>query len=57
MFLFKSMFIQWLDGTFLGFVNDWKHECDTKTDIPKDLRSRMCLSYQAIEGLRITDMR
>ena len=47
-------YIQWLEDTFLGFMNDWKNECDAKTDLPKDLRSRMCLSYQTIEGLSIT---
>ena len=30
---------------FLGFINDRKKECDAKADIPKDLRSDMCLSY------------
>lgn len=42
---------------FLPFINNRKNECDTKRDIPKDLRGRMCLSYQTIEDLPIISMR
>ena len=45
-----------MQGTFLGLINYWKNEFDTRMDIPKDFKSR--LSYQtAIESFRITGMR
>ena len=57
-------YIWQLKDAFLRFINDQKNECDAKADIPKDLMSydliissRMCLSYQTIEDLRITGMR
>ena len=46
-----------MEDKFLAFINDLKNECDTKRDIPKNLRGRMCLSYQTIEGLPIISMR
>ena len=43
--LFSDWKTPFLDLLMIGKTNVMQ-----KTDIPKDLRSRMCLSYQTIEG-------
>jgi len=45
---------KWLKEDFLAFINNWKEETDNIPHLTQDMKSRLCLSYQTIEGLRIT---
>ena len=44
---------QWLIE-FIKFINEWKAETDQIPDLSQDLKSRLCISYQTIEGIRMT---
>ena len=39
---------------YLEFINSWKAESEQIEIISKEMKSRLCLSYQTIEGIRIT---
>ena len=45
---------QWLKNVYLEFINSWKVESEEIENISKEVKSRLCLSYQTIEGIRIT---
>ena len=45
---------QWLKDVYLEFINSWKAESEQIEIISKEMKSRLCLSYQTIEGIRIT---
>ena len=45
---------QWLKDVYLEFINSWKAESEQIKIISKEMKSRLCLSYQTIEGIRIT---
>ena len=45
---------QWLKDMYLEFTNSWKAESEQIEIISKEMKSRLCLSYQTIEGIRIT---
>ena len=38
---------------YLEFTNSWKAESEQIEIISKEMKSRLCLSYQRIEGIRI----
>ena len=42
-----------MENTFLKYINDWK-ESTVDDKISKDEQAKRCLSYQTIEGIRIT---
>ena len=46
--------LQWLKDVYLEFINSWKVESEQIENISKEVKSRLCLSYQMIEGIRIT---
>ena len=46
--------IAWLRDEFLSFINDWKAEADSHTELSKTERSKLCLSKKTIHGLRMT---
>ena len=46
-------FILLLD-VYFKFINIWKAESEQIEIISKEMKSRLCLSYQTIEGIRIT---
>ena len=45
---------QWLKDVYLEFINSWKAGSEQIEIISKEMKSRLCLSYQTIEGIRIT---
>ena len=45
---------QWLKDVYLELINSWKAESEQIEIISKEMKSRLCLSYQTIEGIRIT---
>jgi len=45
---------EWLKGTFLKYINDWKQETQDLPVLSKEMKNRLCLSHQTIEGIRIT---
>ena len=45
---------QWLKDVYLEFINSWKAKSEQIEIISKEMKSRLCLSYQTIEGIRIT---
>ena len=47
-------FFQWLKNTFLKYINDWQHETKSDSNLPKELQAKRCLSYQTLEGIRMT---
>ena len=41
---------------FLGYINDWEDEVDRIADLSASEKNRLKLSYQTVEGLRITSV-
>ena len=37
------------------FINNWKQDKDNMLNLPKEIKNKFCLSFQTIEGIRITD--
>ena len=52
-FEFSYFMFQWLKDVYLNFINGWKAESEQIENISKEMKSRLCLSYQTIEGIRI----
>eukprot|EP00111_Clytia_hemisphaerica_P019846 TCONS_00058509-protein len=44
----------WLVTTFLKYLNDWEAHCYSIPNLTKIEQSKLCLSHQTLEGLRIT---
>ncbi|XP_065662263.1 uncharacterized protein LOC124811383 isoform X2 [Hydra vulgaris] len=44
----------WLQNTFLTFINNWEEQCQNIPDLSQAEKNRFCLSKQTLEGLRIT---
>ena len=38
----------------MGFLASWEMESESLENVPKDVKQKMCLSRETIEGLRIT---
>ena len=47
------MFVQWLKGTFLEYLNDWDKWVYSNEKIPKGAKKYCTLPDQTIEGLKI----
>ena len=45
---------QWLKDLYLDFIDSWKAESEQIEILSTEMKSRLCLSYQTIEGIRIT---
>uniref|UniRef100_A0A1X7TLV3 Uncharacterized protein n=1 Tax=Amphimedon queenslandica TaxID=400682 RepID=A0A1X7TLV3_AMPQE len=42
---------EWLEETFLGYLNEWKASVISRTDLSKDAQSKLLLSRETQEGL------
>lgn len=51
---FFCFMFQWLKDMYLEFINSWKAKSEQIENISKEMKSRLYLSYQTIEGIRIT---
>ncbi|XP_065662264.1 uncharacterized protein LOC124811383 isoform X3 [Hydra vulgaris] len=49
-----NLAVQWLQNTFLTFINNWEEQCQNIPDLSQAEKNRFCLSKQTLEGLRIT---
>ncbi|XP_065675289.1 uncharacterized protein LOC136091541 [Hydra vulgaris] len=45
---------KWLSKDFLGFLSEWEKESNSIPNLSKEEQSRLCLSKQTLEGLRIS---
>lgn len=46
--------LKWMEDGFLGWLNGWELEVQAVPNLTKGEKSRLLLSYQTMEGLRIT---
>ena len=49
-----SFFNQWLQDDFLDFLDSWEKESESLEKVTKEVKQRMCISRETLEGLRIT---
>ena len=45
---------QWLEKEFLGWLSAWETEVEALPDLSKTQKNKLLMSYQTIQGLRIT---
>lgn len=48
--------IQWLKEDFLKYLDEWEDSVEARTDIEDAVKTKMLLSRQTLDGLRITGM-
>ena len=53
-FFYNFIIIQWLKDTFLKYLEEWEREVMSLTSIDNKEKSRMLLSRETREGLKIT---
>ena len=46
--------IQWLKDDFLQYLDEWEASADSRIELTKSDRNRLCLSRETLEGLRMT---
>ena len=48
------MYMQWLKGEFLDYLDEWEDDASSRDDLTKSEQNRQCLSRETLEGLRMT---
>ena len=49
-----SIFMQWLEKEFLGYLKEWKASVDNRSGFTEAEKAMMCLSKETLEGLHMT---
>ena len=52
--ILNSLFLQWLEKDFLGYLREWEENVEKRNGYSKDEKRRMTLSQETIKGLRMT---
>ena len=52
--LLKLLLMQWLEETFLPYLDDWERSVNTRQGFSKAEKKRMMLSTETLLGLRMT---
>ncbi|XP_047144721.2 uncharacterized protein LOC124818209 [Hydra vulgaris] len=45
---------EWLQNTYLKYINEWKAKAESNEGTPKEMKTKLCLSSQTIQVIRIT---
>lgn len=46
--------LQWLQETFLGYLQEWESSVKNRENFTKGEKQLMCLTRETLEGLKIT---
>lgn len=48
--------MQWLEEDFLSYLDEWERSVETRKELSASEKSKLTISRETLEGLRITGM-